>query len=226
VGDTIKLRNADMETIEVTVSGTCENYMYNYVYMNKETYEASFGKEPAYKSIYVNIEEGTDVNEEVVDILNMDNVVSVMVNETMRESFENTMSSINYIVLLIIFCAGALAFIVLYNLTNININERIREIATIKVLGFYPMEMASYVYRENMVLTLFGCFIGLVLGKFLHAFVINSIDIEVVNFLVRIAPASYFYSILLTIGFALIVNFTMYFKLKKINMTEALKSIE
>lgn len=226
VGDIVNLRNSNMETTEVTVSGICENYIYNYGYVNNETYKDGFGKAPTYKSIFVNAEEGTDVNQETAQILGMDNVVSVLVNDTMKESFENTMSSLNYVVLLVIFCAGALAFIVLYNLTNININERIREIATIKVLGFYPLEMASYVYRENLVLTLFGAVIGLLLGRYLHSFVMNSIDIEVVTFAININSLSYLYAILLTFGFAFIVNVTMYFKLQKINMTEALKSIE
>lgn len=121
---------------------------------------------------------------------------------------------------------GALAFIVLYNLTNININERIREIATIKVLGFYPSETASYVFRENNTLVFLGMLLGLPLGKWLHAYVISQIKVDMIAFDVRIAPMSVAYSMLLTVLFAAIVDFVMYFRLRRISMAESLKSIE
>ena len=136
------------------------------------------------------------------------------------------MSSLNYIVVLVIFCAAALAFIVLYNLTNINITERIREIATIKVLGFYPGETAAYVFRENLILTGIGAVAGIPLGVWLHRFVMNKIDIDTVNFQVQITPWSYVFGIALTFLFAMLVNGVMYIKLQKINMAESLKSIE
>ena len=136
------------------------------------------------------------------------------------------MQSLDYIVILIIICAGSLAFIVLYNLTNINITERIREIATIKVLGFYPSETASYVFRENIFLTAIGGAVGLGLGKALHWFVMEQIKVDLVSFDKIILPTSYLYSIILTFVFACIVNLVMFSKLEKINMAESLKSIE
>ena len=136
------------------------------------------------------------------------------------------MESMDYIVFLIIACAGSLAFIVLYNLTNINITERIREIATIKVLGFYARETADYVFRENLVLTAIGAVVGLGLGKWLHWFVMYNINIDMISFRTRIAPVSYVWSLLLTFAFAMLVNGIMFFKLEKINMAESLKSIE
>ena len=153
-------------------------------------------------------------------------VLAVSVIADMRERIATMMESMNYIVFLIIVCAGSLAFIVLYNLTNINITERIREIATIKVLGFYARETADYVFRENLVLTAMGALVGLALGKWLHWFVMYNINIEMVSFKKIITPASYLLSLLFTFIFALLVNALMYFKLGKINMAESLKSIE
>lgn len=136
------------------------------------------------------------------------------------------MSVLDYVVWMVTVCAGALAFIVLYNLTNININERIREIATIKVLGFYPGETAAYVFRENNALTFLGMLVGLPLGKWLHAYVMSQIRIDTIAFDVRIAWQSVVFSMLLTAVFAAIVDVVMYFKLRRISMAESLKSIE
>ena len=143
-----------------------------------------------------------------------------------RQRVGTMMSVLDYIVWMVTVCAGALAFIVLYNLTNININERIREIATIKVLGFYPGETSAYVFRENNTLTFLGMLVGLPLGKWLHAYVMSQIRIDTIAFDVRIAWQSVMFSILLTAVFAAIVNVVMYFKLRRISMAESLKSIE
>ena len=136
------------------------------------------------------------------------------------------MESLDYVILLVIISARALAFIVLYNLTNINITERIREIATIKVLGFYPGETSAYVFRENFFLTGISALVGLVLGKLLHAFVMSQIQVDLISFDVRIAPISYVLAVVLTFVFAAVVSLAMYYKLEKISMTESLKSIE
>ena len=136
------------------------------------------------------------------------------------------MSSLDYIVFLVIACAAALAFIVLYNLTNINITERVREIATIKVLGFFRRETSSYVLRENFVLTAFGAAFGLALGVFLHRFVMAQIRVDLIDFSVRILPKSYLLSILFTFIFNFIISLFMELKFEKINMAESLKSIE
>ena len=132
----------------------------------------------------------------------------------------------NYVVLILIFCAGMLAFIVLYNLTNINITERQREIATIKVLGFYDREVSMYVYRETLMLTLLGCLAGLLLGIVLHIFVINTVEVDMVMFGRTIKPLSYVWSFLLTMLFSVLVNLVMERKLRKINMVESLKSVD
>ena len=136
------------------------------------------------------------------------------------------MKSMNYIIMLVVGCAGALAFIVLYNLTNINITERIREIATIKVLGFYPNETSAYVFRENLILTAIAAVVGLPVGKILHTFIIHQIKIDLMSFNMHIQPVSFLLSVVMTFIFAGIVNFVMYFRLEKISMTESLKSIE
>ena len=136
------------------------------------------------------------------------------------------MSSLDYIVWLIVLCSGTLAFIVLYNLTNININERIREIATIKVIGFYRNESSSYVFRENMMLTVLGALAGLPAGVLLHKYIISHVRVDMMYFKARIFPVSYLYAFGFTLLFAVIVDIFMYFRLERINMAEALKSIE
>ena len=172
------------------------------------------------------VREGVDVHEAAAALADMDPVLAVSVTADMRERIATMMKSMDYIVFLIIACAGSLAFIVLYNLTNINITERIREIATIKVLGFYAKETADYVFRENLVLTGLGAIAGLGLGKWLHWFVMYNINIDLISFKTAIAPVSFVLSLVLTFVFAMLVNGVMYFKLEKINMAEALKSIE
>lgn len=225
-GDRVTLRDSDMNMLTVTVSALCENFVYNYIYINKETYAEQLGMEPEYKSAYAIAPEGVDIHEAAAVISDMDNVLAVSVTQDMRDRIGSMMESMNYIVALIIICAGSLAFIVLYNLTNINITERIREIATIKVLGFYAKETADYVFRENLVLTGLGAIVGLGLGKWLHWFVMYNINIDMVSFKTLIEPASYLWSLVLTFVFAMFVNGLMFFKLEKINMAESLKSIE
>ncbi|MCM1047041.1 MAG: ABC transporter permease [Clostridiales bacterium] len=225
-GDTVVLRDNDMNSIEVTVSAVCENFVYNYIYIDKEGYIKQLGTEPEYKSAYANAKDGADIHEAAARIADMDNVLSVSVIQDMRERVGNMMKNMDYIVALIIVCAGSLAFIVLYNLTNINITERIREIATIKVLGFYSKETADYVFRENLILTAIGAVVGLILGKFLHQFVMYQVQIDMISFKTIVKPVSYVLSLLFTFVFAMFVNGIMFFKLEKINMAESLKSIE
>lgn len=226
VGDEVVLRDNDMNQLTVVVSALCENFVYNYIYVNRKTYENQLGIEPEYKSAYANVKEGTDVHEAAAVLADRKNVLAVSVTEDMRSRIANMMESMDYIVILIIACAGSLAFIVLYNLTNINITERIREIATIKVLGFYAKETADYVFRENMVLTALGAGIGLLLGKWLHWFVMYHVNIDMLSFKTLIRPVSYLWSLILTFCFAVFVDVVMFWKLEKINMAESLKSIE
>ena len=226
VGDEVILQDSDRNSLSVRVTALCENFVYNYIYVDKETYQTQTGSEPEYKSAFALAREGADVHEAAAAIADRKNVLAVSVIADMRARIANMMESMNYIVALIIICAGSLAFIVLYNLTNINITERIREIATIKVLGFYARETADYVFRENLMLTFLGALVGLGLGKWLHWFVMYNINIDMISFKTLITPASYLLSLLFTFIFAMLVNGFMYFKLEKINMAESLKSIE
>lgn len=224
-GDTIRLYDKNRKEISVVVSNICENYIYNYVYLNADTYENALGT-ISYKNLYVNLAEGENVHAAGAAFMKDDDVAAVSVNADTLVRFATMMGSMNYIVFVIIACAAALAFIVLYNLNNINITERIREIATVKVLGFYKNETASYVFRENKVLTVFGCALGLFLGKALHLYVMHKVDIDLMSFDIHIKTASYLLSILLTFVFTWVLNRIMSFKLDTINMAESLKSVD
>ena len=225
VGDEIELRNDEMKTIKATITGVFENHVYNYVVLSKETIAEATG-EYYLNGAYVNFPEGTDIYEAQAALAKCDCVVNASVFADFRERIANMMSSLNYVVILIIASAAALAFVVLYNLTNINIMERIREIATIKVLGFYRRETSDYVFRENMILTLIGMLVGLGLGVLLHSFVIDQIVVDLVYFRKEIRPLSFVFSIILTFSFTFLVNQIMSFKLDRINMAESLKSVE
>lgn len=225
VGSTLRLRNSDLEHLEVTVSGIFDNNVYHYVIVSLETLESGFG--PAeINTAYVNVPGDADVYEFAAGIGEMKQVMTVLVSEDMKNRVGNMLDSLDYIVALVVGCAAALAFIVLYNLTNINISERLREIATIKVLGFYPWESASYVFREGMLLTILGCAVGLAAGNLLNRYVMSQIRIDMVFFDARVAPVSYLWSIALTFLFAVCVDAFLYRKLERINMAEALKSVE
>lgn len=226
VGDEILLQDGDRKELRVTVSGIFENFVYDYVYVAVETYEEQMGEAPEYKTVYINAAEGQDAHLLGTSLMNMKNAVTVNVSQDFLERFSSMMQSMNLIVFVIILCAAGLAFIVLYNLTNINITERMREIATIKVLGFYEKETSSYVFRENLMLTFLGALLGLVLGKLLHTFVMGQIKIDAVTFDVQVLPVSYLYSVVLTLVFALFVNQMMKKKIDGISMTESLKSVD
>lgn len=220
VGDTIELRDADLNSSSYVVSGICENYVYSYVYLPEDS---SVEK---YNTAWINGQDGYDIHKLGATTASYDYVLSVSIIDDLRERIDTMMSGMDFIVLIVILCAGALALIVLYNLTNINITERIREIATIKVLGFYSGETASYVFRENIVLTGIGALLGLPLGRALHAFIMYTIRIDMVSFKTYVAPISYVWAIAITFGFAILVNLIMRVKLEKINMAESLKTIE
>ena len=226
IGQVLTLTDEDGHELQLRVTALSENYIYNYLYLSPESWENQTGEAADFRTIYVNTEGVQDEHTVLAQLMNFDAMSSVTVNADTLEKFNNMMQSLDYIVILIIICAGSLAFIVLYNLTNINITERIREIATIKVLGFYPSETASYVFRENIFLTAIGGAVGLGLGKALHWFVMEQIKVDLVSFDKIILPTSYLYSIILTFVFACIVNLVMFSKLEKINMAESLKSIE
>jgi len=226
VGDVVTLQNEEMQTIEAIVSGICRNYIANYAYVNDVTYEKQLGEAVAYKNVYLNLPEGADVHQISAQLMQVENVATVSVNDDMLVRLNSMMESLDLIVVVIILCAGSLAFIVLYNLTNINIMERIREIATIQVLGFNKKETESYVFHENIVLAGMGIVAGLVLGRYLHLFVMNEVAIDMISFDIHVRPVSYMYSIILTFVFAWIVNRIMGKKLDQISMTESLKSVD
>ncbi len=225
IGDTIRLYDENHRELQAVVTGICENYIYNYVYINGETYENALDA-PEYKNVYVNLPGDVDVHAAGAAMMKAADVTAVAVNQDMLARFSSMMSSMDYIVFVVIACAAALAFIVLYNLNNINITERIREIATIKVLGFFRNETAAYVFRENMVLTAIGCAVGLVLGKLLHIYVMHEVDIDMISFDVHVRTVSYLLSALLTFLFTWAVNLIMAGKLDRINMAESLKSVD
>jgi len=225
-GDMITLREEDGTVLQVCISGVCENYIYSYIYLHADTYAKQAGVIPEFTSVFINLKEDADAHMASAALMGLEDISSVTVNADMMDRLNSMMGSIDYIVLVIVLCAAALAFIVLYNLTNINITERIREIATIKVLGFHRGETAAYVFRENTILSLIGAGAGLVLGYFMHQFVMSKVVVDMVSFDVYIKPVSYIYSFLLTLIFAWLINRIMTFKLERVNMAESLKSVD
>lgn len=226
VGDELTLQVGEESTKPLKVAGIFENYTYYYAYVNAETYEEYFGENFEPKTIYFSLGEESDQYQMASYLSDMKNASNTIVIADMKMRIQNTMESMNYIVALIICCAAALAFIVLFNLGNINISERVREIATLKVLGFYPRETGAYVFRENMVLSIMGIIFGIPLGKLLHQFVMLQIKIDMVSFEINIRPQSYLYSVIAVLGFTLCVDIIMRRKINRINMAESLKSIE
>ena len=225
-GDTIKLRDPDMNTLEVTVSGIYYNHVNNYVILSPDTITQQWGQEPELQMALVKVRDGYDVHSASAHITGLEDVLNVSVSEDMADMVRNMMAALDLVVVVVVVCAALLAATVLYNLTNINITERIREIATIKVLGFRAGETASYVFKENMALSVMGTVLGLGLGKLLLEFVMSQVKIDMVWFDARILWPSFLWSVLLTILTACIVDFIFYFRLEKINMAEALKSVE
>ena len=219
-----------MREMDLTIAALCENHVYNYVYIDLDTYRGAWGHPEINTAYVIGHRDADGVLEDPradgAELMNARHVASVSITQDMRDRVSNMMASLDYVIILIMVCAGALAFIVLYNLTNINITERVREIATIKVLGFYPSETNAYVFRENIVLTAIAALVGMPVGKWFHTFVMNEIQVDLLSFDVHVEPRSYLLALVMTFAFALIVNCAMYFRLNKINMAESLKSIE
>ena len=227
-GDTVTIKEENEKERTVKISQICENYMSHYLYMTPAVYRAAYGKEPEYNSIYYRTEGRTTKEAESVGeaALKLDGALSVSYTTELRQQVDDMLQSLDIVIVVLIISAGMLAFVVLYNLNNINITERKRELATLKVLGFYDKEVTEYVYRENILLTLIGSVFGMLLGKILHRFIIVTVEIDSVMFGRNINTISFVYAFLLTVVFSLFVNWVMYFKLKKINMVESLKSVE
>ena len=227
VGDEIKLTTSEKKELTVTVSALFDNYVDSFVFISPETCEEQLGAVPEYKSALANAPDGADVNRCAEALTHdVDGVRGVTLSTDIKERMSSMMDGLLVVVAAIILCAGLLAFIVLYNLTNINISERIREIATLKVLGFYPNEAAHYVFRENLILTGAGAVFGLGLGVALHAFVMNAIKVDMMYFKPHISFLSFAVSIVITFVFAVIVNAIMRRRIDNIDMAGALKSIE
>ena len=225
-GDRITLRSSDQEQLSLTVSGIFDNHVFNYAIVSADTVEGQWGHVPPFKTGFVFAKPDADPHVAGAAISGSDGVLNVLVNQDTANQVNGMMDAMDSIVVTVVCCAGLLAVIVLYNLTNINIKERIREIATIKVLGFNARETGSYVFKENLVLTCMGMLLGLGCGKLLHAAVMSYVRIDMVWFDCLILPRSYLWAAVGTLLAALAVDFVMYFQLEKINMAEALKSVE
>ncbi|MCH5278446.1 MAG: FtsX-like permease family protein [Christensenellaceae bacterium] len=226
VGDTITVRLSETESVELTVEGIFENYVYNYIYMTEEAYVDLLEREISYNTAFAVCAEELDVYEVSASLLNDHGATSVTVSEDIERIVGDMMSSLNYIIGLVIACACALALVVAYNIGNIAITERVREIATLKVLGFHRFETSIYVFRENLVLTVIGSILGLPFGVILHSFVMNQVSIEMVSFNVRVSPFSFVCALAISIVLALMVDVVLQRKIDKINMAESLKSVE
>ena len=225
-GENITLTDSDNNEFEYKVLGIVENYIGHYVYINKDLYES---KENDFNinTLFIKYKEGNNDNEAFEEMLLDDNsVTSITVVENSLEHVRDLLKSLDLVVMILIVSSALLAFVVLYNLANVNISERVREIATLKVLGFYDKEVDNYINRESIILTCIGIVIGLIAGVFLTGFVISTCETENMRFARNILLHSYIYSILITSVFSIIVNFATHFVLKKINMVESLKSIE
>lgn len=228
VGDALKLK-ANGEEMRVKVSGIFENYISTPVFINKSTYEEESGKELELNAAYVKVPKrlGEDrMRKQVATATESELSSGAVINKDLVKKFDKMMGSLNAVVLLVILSAGLLAFIVLYNLTNINIIERIREIATIKVLGFRHREVSAYMYRENFILTAIGIAIGLPLGKLLLGFIIKQINVDIIFFVAKLLPSDYIFAGLITVLFTIVVSIVMYRKLIGVDMVESLKSAE
>ncbi len=227
VGDSVVLIDNDNLEYSFKVTGIAENYVSNYIYMSKEFYEANV---KSYKTnmLLLDVKEiSKDEKDNLSEkLLNINGVASVSMISDMMNAIKDMLGSLNYVVIILIVASALLAFVVLYNLANINIGERQREIATLKVLGFYDKEVDNYINKENLVFTAFGVIIGLVFGYFLTDMIVASVEIDKLRFIRRILPQSYVFAAVITTIFSLTVNYIIHFVLKKIDMIESLKSVE
>ncbi len=225
-GDSIILKDAEGKENSVIISDIVENYIYHYVYMPKNLYEELYGEYNTNVLFAQNNVKDEQEEELASKLLKEPNVNAVSLSSNMENVMDDMMRNLNYVVIILIVSAGMLAFVVLYNLANINISERIRELASLKVLGFYDKEVYDYVTRETAILTAIGIIFGLIGGYFLSVFIVKTCEINVLRFGQEIKLPSYIYSVAITVIFTVIVNIVTYFALKKIDMIESLKSIE
>ncbi len=220
-GDTAMIRLEDGQELPVTIIGVCENYVDHSVYLSRDTLGS-----PRSNNALLRLPEGADADRLAASLRSVDGISYVSLSSHEREMLEMSISGLDLVIVLIVVSSGALAFITLYNLTNINIIERSREVATVKVLGFTPHETAAYILRENRLLSVLGAILGLVLGKLLHRFIMGLVDVEIMTLPLKIKPLSYLLSFAITVAFALGTNLVMRRKLDRIDMAESLKSVE
>ena len=227
VGDTMTITK-DGKNYETKIAAVTENYMGHYIYMTGNVYEQTFGEKPNYSATVFTVKEEYKESESEVgnEILKYPAALSISYTSSLEAQLHRMLGALDTVIIVLIISAGMLAFVVLYNLNNVNITERQRELATLKVLGFYDTEVSAYVYGENVILTLIGVLAGAVFGIFLHRYIIRTVEVDAVMFGRNINPVSFLYCGLLTIGFSMIVNLFMHQKLKKIDMVESLKSVE
>ena len=228
VGDTITIENNDKIQKDVKVSACTENYLMHYIYMSPDVYKMLYNENVKYNTLLAKTNDmtGEQENDLAKEILSKDYISSVNFTSGTKNIFSEVMENMNLVVWILIISAGMLAFIVLYNLSNVNISERIRELATIKVLGFYDKEVYKYISRETVILTFIGIGLGLIAGYFLNLFIMQTCELDIMMFQKRVSIESYIYAILITTLFTVIVNIITYFSLKKIDMIESLKSVE
>lgn len=228
-GDIIKIKDTDDVEFEVKVGDITENYLQHYIYMSQNLYEKLYGEKAKYNQLIINTNELTEAEEEILGkkiLADKNSISSVEFTSTAKDLFSDVMDNMNFVVWILIISAGLLDFVVLYNLSNVNISERIRELASLKVLGFYNKEVYNYIAKETTILTIIGMILGLASGYFLNFFIMQTCELDMFMFDKRVNLTSYIYGIILTVLFSIIVNIVTYFALKKINMIESLKSVE
>ena len=227
VGDMITMKDEDNNSYTVKVEVIAENYFAHFIYMSPSYYEQIFGEKAVYNAQFLKLDSADGKEDEIsTKLMDCKKVINVTLTSTISNASKDSASKLNLVMLVIIISSGSLAFIVLYNLTNINVSERIRELSTIKVLGFFDNEVTMYILRENVILTLLGILAGSFMGRILYIFIINTAETDIMMMFPDIYISSYIYSGLITLLFSLLVMIMMHIKLKSVNMIDALKSVE
>ncbi len=224
VGDTVTVESADGVRGKVRVTGITENYIASGAYISENTYRKIFGETPAFSTILCRVADGADIDGVITDLMTADSVVYVNAARSLKDSFNDSIKSIDGVILVLILAAGLLCMVVLYNLTNVNICERRKELATIRVLGFHKREVERYIFRETDTLSFLGSVVGLFVGIWLHGFVVRTVEIDQVMFGRSIYPQSFAYALIISMVFTLLVNLVMRRRIRSVDMVEAMKA--
>ena len=224
VGDRVTLENADGEEAATTVAGVTENYIVSYAYLTGETYRTLFGSEPEYTTLLCRFADGADADRLSSEVMATGHVIYASSSVSLKNTFADSIKSINGVVVVLILAAGLLCAVVLYNLTNVNICERRRELATIRVLGFHKPEVERYIFRETNLLSLIGSLVGLLVGIWLHSFVVRTVEVDMVMFGRNIYPLSFVFAFAISMVFTLLVNCVMRRQIRRVDMVEAMKA--